>query len=214
MATAESQVLPLEARGYHLALVLAHQHLSQLPAHLRDALSADARNKIYFTTSPEDAHQLRHHLHPTLSQHDLAHLGAYQAAARLITGGAQTRAFTLRTRPLPPPVPGRQEAVRAASRTRYSTPPTARRQSGAQRTAASRLVADPRGVPGQLTASPDHLWWPPQKIGGRYLSAWLAHEDVGELEPPRHPIDVEVALPKEWHEEPMALYPYSDPWVE
>jgi sulfide:quinone oxidoreductase len=70
---------------------------------------------------------------------------------------------------------------------------------------------DIAGGTGEGAASADYLWWPPQKIGGRYLSAWLAHEDVGELEPPRHPLDVEVALPKEWHEEPMALDPYGEP---
>jgi sulfide:quinone oxidoreductase len=62
---------------------------------------------------------------------------------------------------------------------------------------------------GEGAASADYLWWPPQKIGGRYLSAWLAHEDVDDLEPPRHPLDVEVALPKEWHEEPMAIDPFK-----
>jgi sulfide:quinone oxidoreductase len=70
---------------------------------------------------------------------------------------------------------------------------------------------DIAGGAGEGAASADYLWWPPQKIGGRYLSAWLAHEDVGELEAPRHPLDVEVALPKEWHEEPMALDPYREP---
>ena len=44
-----------EARGYHLSLVLAHQHLGQLPTELRAALSSNARNKIYFPVSPEDA---------------------------------------------------------------------------------------------------------------------------------------------------------------
>ena len=73
---------------------------------------------------------------------------------------------------------------------------------------------DIAGGGGEGAASADHLWWPPQKIGGRYLSAWLAHEDVGELEPPRHPLDVEVALPREWHEQPMALDPYSEPRVD
>jgi sulfide:quinone oxidoreductase len=67
---------------------------------------------------------------------------------------------------------------------------------------------------GEGAATADYLWWPPHKIGGRYLSAWLAREDVDDLEPPRHPLDVEVALPKEWHEEPMALDPHSAPQVD
>jgi hypothetical protein len=60
------------------------------------------------------------------------------------------------------------------------------------------------------TPTPD----PPHKIGGRYLSAWLAHEDAHDPEPPRRPLDVEVALPSEWHEEPMALDPYSAPRID
>jgi type IV secretory pathway TraG/TraD family ATPase VirD4 len=51
------ELLP-EARGYGLALVLAHQHLGQLPRELHDALSANARTKVYFSCSPEDARLL------------------------------------------------------------------------------------------------------------------------------------------------------------
>lgn len=40
-----------EARGYRLALTLAHQDLGQLPATMREAVSANARNKIYFNAS-------------------------------------------------------------------------------------------------------------------------------------------------------------------
>jgi sulfide:quinone oxidoreductase len=69
---------------------------------------------------------------------------------------------------------------------------------------------DAAGGGGEGTAGPDYLWWPPRKVAGRYLSAWLGHGGaVGEQETPTHSIDVEVALPKEWHEDPMALDPYG-----
>ena len=116
-----------EARAYRFSLVIAHQHLSQLPKDLREAVSADARNKIYFTTSPEDATDLARHVTPLLTPHDLSHLGAYQAASRLVTDGGLSSAFTFRTRPLPDPVPGREEAVRAASRQTYAATTQARR---------------------------------------------------------------------------------------
>ncbi|MGI5206252.1 helicase HerA domain-containing protein [Spirillospora sp. CA-108201] len=109
-----------EARAYRFSLTLAHQHLSQLPKDLRDAVSADARNKIYFAASPEDATDLARHTAPLLAPHDLSHLGAYQAAARLMDGNSPTPAFTFRTRPLPDPMPGRATAVRRASRERFS----------------------------------------------------------------------------------------------
>jgi sulfide:quinone oxidoreductase len=68
---------------------------------------------------------------------------------------------------------------------------------------------DVTGGSGEGTASPDYLWWPPRKVAGRYLSAWLGGPTPGELQPPPNSIDVEVALPKEWHENPMALDPFG-----
>jgi hypothetical protein len=106
-----------EARGYRLSLVLAHQDLAQLPRDLIAALSANARNKIIFTVSPEDAHVLARHTHPELTEHDLGHLGAYTAATRLVVGNTEMPAFTLRTRP-PAPVLGHASALRAATAAR------------------------------------------------------------------------------------------------
>jgi sulfide:quinone oxidoreductase len=66
------------------------------------------------------------------------------------------------------------------------------------------------GGRGEGAASADCLWWPPHKISGRYLAPWLAHETVhADSEPPRRPLEIEVALPTEWHEQPMALDPYG-----
>jgi sulfide:quinone oxidoreductase len=74
------------------------------------------------------------------------------------------------------------------------------------------LAHDLTGGHGEGRASLDYLWWPPHKVGGRYLAAWLAHEAPRpDLEPPSNPVDVEVALPHEWHENPMALDPYGPP---
>ena len=91
-----------EARGLRLSLTLAHQNLAQLPRDLREGISANARNKIFFTVGPDDARDLARHTLPQLGEHDLAHLDAFHAAARLVNHGAETPAFTLRTRPLPP----------------------------------------------------------------------------------------------------------------
>jgi sulfide:quinone oxidoreductase len=72
------------------------------------------------------------------------------------------------------------------------------------------LRKDVAGGAGEGEASPDYLWWPPHKISARYLSPLLYHGDVhSEPDPPTRSLDVEVALPKEWHEEPMALDPYE-----
>jgi sulfide:quinone oxidoreductase len=67
------------------------------------------------------------------------------------------------------------------------------------------MRAEPTGGGGEGMTSADCLWWPPHKVSGRYLSAWLAGEPPSdELAPPAHPLDVEVSLPHEWHSEPMA----------
>jgi hypothetical protein len=111
-----------EARAYRLALILAHQDLAQLPTDLREGISANARSKLIFSVSPEDARLLERHTLPALGAHDLSHLGAFQAAARLVVGSADQPACTLATRPLPAPVPGRAELIRTGART--TTPAT------------------------------------------------------------------------------------------
>ncbi len=60
------------------------------------------------------------------------------------------------------------------------------------------------GGTGEGEASLDYLWWPPHKVAGRYLSAWLAHMGARtDLKPPVVPLEVEVSLPHEWHETPV-----------
>ena len=152
-----------EARGYRLSMVLAHQNLAQLPKELREGISANARNKIFFNASPEDSRDLERHTLPTLRTHDLSHLGAFQAAARLVVGSGDTPAFTLRTRPLPPPVPGRAQYLRAhLTATARPGLPAARREPIARpqtitrpRSADPRLQFQPRTPTGPTSADLD-----------------------------------------------------------
>jgi hypothetical protein len=110
-----------EARGYRLSLVLAHQHMGQLPREMRDALGANARTKVVFTCSPEDAFALARHFAPDLSEQDLSHLGAFQAACRPCVGGGQAQALTFRTAPLAAGSAERSGAVRARSASLFAT---------------------------------------------------------------------------------------------
>jgi predicted ATPase len=87
-----------EARGYRVSFALSHQHLGQLPRDLRDSVSANARNKVFFNVSPEDAFVLARHTSPRLTDHDLSNLGAYQAAVRLVVKAQDQPAFTMKTR--------------------------------------------------------------------------------------------------------------------
>jgi hypothetical protein len=101
-----------EARGYGLALVLAHQHLGQLNTReMREAIAANARTKVVFACSPEDARQLQDHFAPHLGAHDLSHLPAFTAACRPCVAGANGTPFTFTTRHLPE---GSRERAREA----------------------------------------------------------------------------------------------------
>ncbi|MET8846011.1 DUF87 domain-containing protein [Amycolatopsis sp. NPDC004625] len=111
-----------EARGFRVAMTLAHQHLGQLPRELKEGISTNARSKIFFNASPEDARELARHTAPRLSEHDLAHLGVYHVAARLVVNGAETEPFTMTTAPLRPAVPGRAKEIRAVLRRRQAEP--------------------------------------------------------------------------------------------
>ena len=130
-----------EARAYRLSVTMAHQNLAQLPADLRQGISANARSQVIFSVSPEDARDLERHTVPVLTAHDLSHLGAYQAAARLVAGSAEAPAFTFRTQPLPPAIPGRARLIRRAARTAHG---------GASGTAPQPAATgtDPRVRPG------------------------------------------------------------------
>jgi sulfide:quinone oxidoreductase len=70
------------------------------------------------------------------------------------------------------------------------------------------LEADIAGGGGEGVASLDYLWWPPQKIAGKYLTAELTGRTPHPLgKPPEHGIEVEVSLATDWHRDPMALDP-------
>jgi len=109
-----------EARGYRLSLVLAHQHMGQLPREMRESLAANARTKVVFACSPEDAHVLERHFRPTLTEHDLSNLATFQAACRPAISGGHGTAFTFRTLPPTGGSPARAAEVRAASASRFA----------------------------------------------------------------------------------------------
>ncbi|SIM49589.1 type IV secretory system conjugative DNA transfer family protein [Micromonospora cremea] len=130
-----------EARGFRLGLVLAHQDLAQLPHDIAAAVSANARTKLFFNVDPADARELSRHTKPELDEHDLAHLDAYTAAARLLVGNRELPAFTFVTNP-PTPVVGeataiRQECTAAHSRTNGEPP-----MQQLARTAMKRRMTD------------------------------------------------------------------------
>lgn len=63
------------------------------------------------------------------------------------------------------------------------------------------------GADGSVAGS-ECLWWPPNKISGRYLAPWFNHSEVYDPEPPAGSLEVNVAMPQEWHEQPQIIDPY------
>ncbi len=107
-----------QARGLGLGLTLAHQHLGQLPATVREAVLANARNRIIFQVAASDAQMLARELAPDLRATDLQNLGRYEVVARLSSGGQVMRPVTGRTLLAPAPT-GQAAAARMLSRARY-----------------------------------------------------------------------------------------------
>ncbi|WP_051792435.1 type IV secretory system conjugative DNA transfer family protein [Amycolatopsis jejuensis] len=128
-----------EARGYRMSMTLAHQYLRQLPRELEEGISTNARSKIIFSASPEDAHDLARHTAPRLSEHDLANLGRFHIAARLVLDSEEAPPFTAVTEKLPPAIPGRAKKIRRLALVN-TQPPRAQEPAEDDRPA----LADPR----------------------------------------------------------------------
>jgi hypothetical protein len=125
-----------EARGYRMSMTLAHQYLRQLPRELEEGISTNARSKIIFNASPEDARALSRHTLPRLSEHDLANLGRFHIAVRLVLDSEEAPPFTAVTQKLPPAVPGRAREIRRLAKVNTQPPPApTERDEPAQRTA-------------------------------------------------------------------------------
>jgi hypothetical protein len=108
-----------EARNFRLALVLAHQFLSQLPFEVRESIIGNCGTSIVFRIGAEDARKLAAELdienHATLTS-----TPNYQCWVKLLRDGAPTNAFLMDTICTEPPVAGRKAAVIAHTRARHT----------------------------------------------------------------------------------------------
>ena len=113
------------ARGYHLGLVLAHQHLDQLTKDTREAVAANARTRVVFQCSQDDARSLAREFSPWLSAEHLLNLQRYQVAVRLFRDGHTERPFTGVTSPAPPSLGTDHASALAAAAVRHCGRPRA-----------------------------------------------------------------------------------------
>jgi hypothetical protein len=110
-----------QARGLGVGLVLAHQHLAQLPADLRAAVLANARSRVCFQLAGDDAQTIARFSGGLLQPADLQRLRRFDAYAQLVVGGEVTGFASLRTLPLPA-ASSEPRAIRELSRQRYGRP--------------------------------------------------------------------------------------------
>jgi len=87
---------------------------------MREALAANARTKLVFACSPEDAQVLERHFEPHLSAHDLHNLTSFQAACRPCLDAGHGAAFTFKTEALAESSDSRAEEIRRQSRRAFA----------------------------------------------------------------------------------------------
>jgi hypothetical protein len=77
----DAESLLVQARSFGLAMVLAHQHLDQLPDHIRSAALANARSKVVFQTTFDDARVFAREFGRAVSEEDFMNLGRTRCCA-------------------------------------------------------------------------------------------------------------------------------------
>ena len=75
-----------QARGYRMSLTLAHQHLGQLPPHIRASVLSNARSRVCFQLTHEDALVMSRNS-SVLTPNDFERLQRYNIYAQLVRGG-------------------------------------------------------------------------------------------------------------------------------
>jgi hypothetical protein len=103
-------------------MILAHQHLEQLPESIRAAVLANARSKVVFQTTFDDARVFAREFGRSVADEDFMNLGRYEVLCRFATEegvSPPVSAVTLR------PVASTElvDEVRERSRKRYGCTP-------------------------------------------------------------------------------------------
>jgi hypothetical protein len=109
-----------QARGLGVGFSLAHQFLGQLPREMREGTLTNARSRVCFRLTQDDAVAMAKG-HPELAPEDLTTLGSYEVYASLFAGGTATPYASARTL-APTELTADAAAVRNLSRNRYGQP--------------------------------------------------------------------------------------------
>ena len=111
-ATTGFALILSEARKYALPLTLAHQYLSQLPEHLRDAVFGNTGSIVCFRVGAQDAPVLARQL-DLANEAALKDLPNHRARVSVLDDGVPTQAFRMDC--FPPPEPFHDRAARLKS---------------------------------------------------------------------------------------------------
>jgi hypothetical protein len=114
----DAESLLVQARSFGLAMVLAHQHLDQLPDSIRSAVLANARSKVVFSTTYDDARVFAREFGRPVSDDDFMNLGAYEVLCRLATSEGISAPVSGQALP-PAEAVGSADEERRRSRSRY-----------------------------------------------------------------------------------------------
>ncbi len=110
-----------QARGMGVGLVVAHQHLGQLPDSVKRDVLSNIGSRVIFQTTADDSRLLARDLEPHLDASDLRGLASREIVARIAIPDRILPPVTGRT--LPPTKPTSDaEQVREASRERFGRP--------------------------------------------------------------------------------------------
>jgi hypothetical protein len=98
-----------ELRKFHIALVLAHQHLYQLEPEVRHAVLGNAGTIISFRLGPEDAQIIAREFEPAFTSEDLVNLPNHNIYLKLMIERAPSKPFSATT--LHPRDVGKQQST-------------------------------------------------------------------------------------------------------
>jgi hypothetical protein len=86
-----------ELRKFHIALVLAHQHLYQLEPEIRHAVLGNAGTLVSFRLGPEDAQVIAREFEPIFTSEDLVNLPNHNIYLKLMIDRAPSKPFSATT---------------------------------------------------------------------------------------------------------------------
>jgi hypothetical protein len=86
-----------ELRKFHIALVLAHQHLYQLEEEVRHAVLGNVGTLVSFRIGPEDAQIIAREFEPVFATEDLVNLPNHNVYLKLMIDRAPSKPFSATT---------------------------------------------------------------------------------------------------------------------